>query len=72
MTIKETDGYWKNGSWYPYKDTVLNISKCVLSERGKIYPGKFELFAKMKLTGEEFDKWVKVCELTDVKVKEVE
>jgi len=66
MTIKETYGYWKNGAWYPYTNTRLKLENVKLeNDEGIFFPGKFDICMKMKLTADEFDKWVKIAECTD-------
>lgn len=67
MTIKENDGYWKNGAWYPYHEVVgkwngVELEDPVLVTR---YPGKFDISFKVEATGEEADQWVKFAEICE-------
>lgn len=69
MTITDTDGYWKNGAWYPYREVVgkwknveLELDDPLLVKR---YPGKFDVSFKFSATGEEAEKWVKLAEMCE-------
>lgn len=67
MTIKDTDGYWKNGAWYPYLEVVgkwngVELEDPVLVKR---YPGKFDISFKFEATAEDAEEWVKLAEICD-------
>jgi hypothetical protein len=59
MTLKEKEGYWKNGAWFPYKELVWNMNDVVLSDpvTVKRYPGKFTIRIKQHVTADEMVKW---------------
>lgn len=64
MTIKESEGYWKNGAWYPYQQVRTELHGVTLEYPEKVYrcPGRFDISFSRKMTGEEAEQWIAVCE----------
>jgi len=64
MAIKEKDGYYKNGAWYPYQQIRTELHGVTLECPEKVYrcPGKFNVSFSRKMTGEEADQWIALCE----------
>jgi hypothetical protein len=76
MTIKEKDGYYKNGAFYPYKETLLIMNKATAEVTDEVtirrFPGPFKMEAKMSLTGDEFDDmWSKLGCVEGLEIREV-
>lgn len=64
MAIKEESGYWKNGAWYPYTQVRTELHGVKLEYPEKVYrcPGKFDISFSRKMTGEEAEQWIALCE----------
>ncbi len=67
MTIKETDGYWNNGAWYPYREVVGKWNDVELEDPllVKRYPGKFDVSFAFEATEEEAEKWATFAEICE-------
>jgi len=52
MTIKESEGYWKNGAFYPYIDGELVIPDAEITVDGVKMSGGFTVKTSFKATGE--------------------
>lgn len=64
MTINESDGYWKNGAWYPYTQVRTELHGVTLEYPGRVYrwPCKFDISFSRKMTGEEAEQWIALFE----------
>lgn len=64
MAIKEESGYWKNGAWYPYQQVRTELHGVTLEYPEKVCrcPGRFDISFSRKMTGEEAEQWIAVCE----------
>ena len=67
MTIKETDGYWKNGAWHPYREVVGTWNGVELEDPLLVtrHPGKFDISFEFSATGEDVEEWVKLAEICE-------
>ena len=73
MTIKENDGYWENGAWYPYEKLTWKLNDVVFenTEHTSTIPRKFTVEIKQRVTKEEMSKWMKIFEAGDLETHEV-